>query len=248
MATEEQGAESLGRDSSFSRLVGALFNPRQTFQSVAQKPDWVPPILLILLVNVLLVASFTYRVGWRGTVEKQLAKTPAYAQMTPLQQQQAVDRFARLAPIGGYIGSTVGTVLVLLCIALVLLGAFNIIFGTTIKFRQSFSIASYAFIPTVLKGLLAILIVWVRAPEGINLQNMVMSNVGAFLPSAVPLWLQTLGSLLDVFVFWTLALLAIGYVSADRSRKLRFGSSLAVVVAIWFVYLFIMVGVSAISV
>ena len=248
MATEEQGAESLPRESAFSRLAGALFSPRQTFQSIAQKPGWVPPILLILLVNVLLIFSFSYRVGWRSTIEKQLAKTPTYAQMTPLQQQQAVDRLTRLAPIGGYIGSTVGTVLILLCIALVLLGAFNIIFGTTIKFRQSFSIASYAFMPTVLKGLLAMLIIWVRPPEGINLQNLVMSNVGAFLPSSVPLWLQTLGSLLDVFVFWTLALLAVGYVSADRSRKLRFGNALAVVVAFWFIYLFVVVGVSAIGV
>lgn len=246
MATEEQSAENLARETPFSRIVGALISPRQTFASIAQKPGWVAPILLILLVNVVLISSFTYRVGWRTTVERQLAKTPAYAQLTPLKQQQTVERLARLAPIGGYIGTTVGTILVLLCIALVLLGAYNIIFGTSIRFRQSFSITSYAFMPSVLRGLLAILIIWVRPPEGISLQNLVMSNVGAFLPSTVPLWLQTLGASLDVFAFWSMALLAIGYVRADQSRKLRFGSALAVVVAFWFVYLFVFVGFAAI--
>ena len=72
-----------------------------------------------------------------------------------------------------------------------------------------------------------------------------MSNVGSFLPSGLPLWLQTLANSLDVFVFWIIALLAIGYTAASSSRKMKFGSSLAVVVVIWLVFLLGWVGVMA---
>lgn len=245
MATEEQSINPLPREGSFSRVVGALISPRETFASIVQKPSWLLPVLLIIVVSFVMVFSFGHRIGWRTLMEKQMATNATFSQMSPVQRQQTLERLTRYAPIGAYVSSTVGVVIILLVVGLVYMLAFNVVFGTSIKFRQSFAIAAFAFMPGVVKNLLALLVVWVRPPQGVSLQNMVMSNVGAFLPSTTPAWMMTLGSLLDVFSFWSLALLAVGYAAAGSSRKLRFGAALAVVVALWLIFVLGLVSVTA---
>jgi hypothetical protein len=246
MASEEQNQETATGPGSFGRLVGALVNPRPTFESIAAKPSWLLPFLLLILINILVIFSFSHRIGWHALIEQQLTTSSRYQQMTPAQQQQALARGLKMAPMLGYIGGTVGNVIILLIVAGIFLAAFNIVFGSGIKFGQSLGITTHAFLPGVLKGLIGLAVVWVRPPEGVNLQNLVMSNVGAFLPSGLPLWLQTLANSLDVFVFWMIALLAIGYTAASSSRKVKFGSALAVVASIWLVFLLGWVGFLAV--
>jgi hypothetical protein len=244
-SSEGQGTETPSRESGISRAIGAIVSPRQTFESIARRPTWLFPVLLVIILNVVLLFSFSHRVGWRATIEKQMATSSRMAQLTPQQQQQAMARAERIAPIGAAAGATIGFVIILLAMSLIFLGAFNIIFGAGIRFKQSVSITAYAFMPGALRGLLGLLIVWVRPPEGVTLQNLVMSNVGAFLPTGVPAWLQALGSSLDIFTFWSMALLAVGFAAAGAARKVRFGSALAVIVSIWLVYLLGLVGVTA---
>lgn len=246
MANEERNPEAAEETGSFGRVVGAVVNPRSTFESIVRKPTWLLPVLLLLVINVVLTFSFSHRVGWRGFMEQQLARSSRYAQMSPVQQQQVLNRQVRIAPLAGYIGGTVGTLLVMLAIAGIFLAAFNIVFGSGIKFRQSLGITTHAFLPEIIYGLLGVIVVWVRPPQGVNLQNLVMSNVGAFLPSSVPVWLMRLGTSFDLFSFWTIALLAMGYTAASSSRKLRFGSALAVVVVIWLIYVVSTVGFTAV--
>lgn len=245
MASEEGNPETSTETGSFGRLFGAIVNPRPTFESIVRKPGWLLPLLLLLAINVALVFSFSHRIGWRALVEKQVTNSSQFHQLPPAEQHQRLVRSIKLAPLFGYLGGTVGNVIIVLIISGIFLAAFNIVFGSGVRFRQSLGITTHAFLPGVLKGLLGLVIVWVRPPEGVNLQNMVMSNVGTFLPAGVPLWLQTLGNSLDVFVFWIIALLALGYAAASSSRKVKFGSALAVVVVIWLVFLAGWVGILA---
>jgi hypothetical protein len=245
MASEEQHQDNATEVGAFGRVIGALVSPRTTFDSIARKPGWLLPLLLLIAINIAVAFSFTHRIGWRTIMEQQLAKSSRYAQMTPVQQQQILDRQMRIAPLLGYLGGTVGSVVIMLIVAGLFLAAFNIVFGSGIKFSQSFGITTHAFMPQIVKGLLGLVIVWVRPPEGVNIQNLVMSNVGAFLPSSIPSWLLTLTASLDLFAFWAIALLAIGYAAASSSRKLKFGSALAVVVVFWLIYLVTAVGMTA---
>ncbi len=233
------------RQGAVSRVIGALVSPRATFESIAERPTWVFPLVLIIVVGFLFVFSFSQRIGWRTVLEKQLATNSAFNSLSPQQQQQQIDRVVRLAPIAGYAGTTVGSAIILLIIAALYLGVFNIVFGTAIKFKQSFGVSIHAYLPLVVKSLVGLLIVWVRPPEGVSLQKLVMSNVGAFLPSSSPAWLITFGSFLDIFVFWTLALLGIGYAAAS-GKKLKVGTALSVVVVVWFIFVIGAVGLTAI--
>ncbi|HEV2386379.1 MAG TPA: YIP1 family protein [Candidatus Acidoferrales bacterium] len=245
MANDEGAPENSAQQGSMDRLVGALVSPRATFASIAARPSWLWPLVLLIVLNVALTYSYGRRVGWRGFIEKQFARSTRIAALSPNQRAQALDRAVRTAPMFGYGGGTIGTVIVLAVIAGIFVGAFNIIFGTSIRFGASFGIAAHAFLPEVVRGLLGIVIVLTKPPEGVDLQNLVASNVGVFLPIDAAQWLRVLAGSLDVFAFWTLALLAIGYSAAGSSRKVSFGSALAVVIVLWLVYLAGAVGVTA---
>jgi hypothetical protein len=245
MASEEPSPEVTGPEGTGGRLVGALFSPRATFESVARKPSWLVPLLLLMAVSVTVVYSYSHRVGWRGFMEKQMAQNSRIAQMSPQQQKVLLERQVRLAPILGYAGSTVGTVVIVLVVAGLFLGAFNIVFGTTIRFKQSLGITTHAFLPGVVKGILGLVVIWAKPPEGIDLQNLVMSNAGAFLSANAANWMKALFTSFDLFAFWIMALLAVGYAAAGSSRKLKVGSALAVVVSLWLIWVLGIVGFTA---
>ncbi len=244
MDAEEQAAPGMVPDGAFRRVVGAIFSPRATFESIARKPTWLVPVLLLIALQLCLVASFTYRVGWRQTEEKAQASTSSFRQLTPQQQEQRLEIAIRWAPVAGALGAIIGVPLILVIVAAVSLGVFNVIFGTSIKFSQSFAINAYGGMPGGLRFLLALLIVWVRPPQGVDIQHLVMSNVAAFMPAGAPLWQTTLGSFLDVFALWGIVLMAVGYAAASE-KKVRFGGALAVLVALWLAFMLVVAGALA---
>jgi hypothetical protein len=245
MAGEVQEQKVSVREARPNRVAGALIGPRATFGSIAKRPDWLLPMLLLMAVGVAVVFSFGQRIGWRQLIETQLAGNARFAQLSPQQQEQAIDRAIKLAPTAAYAETTVGVVIVLLIFAGILLLAFNIVFGTKIRFNQSYSIATYSFLPQAVKGLLALVVVWVRPPQGVDAQNLVMSNAGAFLSAGAPVWLRLLASSFDVFSLWTMGLLAIGFSAAGASEKVSAKSAFALVFALWLIYLIVAVGLTA---
>jgi hypothetical protein len=245
MPNGEEARETTAGEGSAGRLVGALVHPQSTFASIAAKPSWLLPLILLIALNLALTFTYGRRVGWRGFMEKQYANNARLAELSPQQRAQAINRAVRIAPVAGYIGGTVGTIIILLAIAGLFLAAFNIIFGATIRFEASFGVVVHAFLPQALRGILGLVVVLTKPPEGMDLQNLVASNVGAFLPAGASQWLKVLAGSLDVFSFWTLALLAIGFSAASSPRKLSVGTALAVVLALWVVYLAGAVGFTA---
>ncbi len=63
--------EPAKRVSSMGRIFGVIFSPKPTFESIVQRPTWVLPLVLIILVSALVVFVFSQRVGWRGFMERQ---------------------------------------------------------------------------------------------------------------------------------------------------------------------------------
>lgn len=246
MANEEEiAAQEATEDSAFNRLLGALIHPRVTFESVVNRPTWVLPLLLLIVVSVCVVFSYGHRVGWRGFFEQQMARNTRLQQLSPQQQQQALERQVKYAPVGGYAGATIGAAFIMLVVAGVLMGAFNVVFGATVRFKQALGITTHSFLPAVIRAVIGLIVIWVRPPEGVDLQNLVTSSAAAFLPANASIWARTLAGSFDLFTFWIIALLAIGFTAAGASRKVKIGSSLAVIGSLWLFWVLIIVGVTA---
>jgi hypothetical protein len=92
---------------------------------------------------------------------------------------------------------------------------------------------------------LALVVLYLKNPEDYDLQNPLMFNVGAFLSQDAPAWLRRMGTSLDLFSFWVMALLAIGIVAASR-KKMSFGKALAGVAIPWMLYVAVVTALAAV--
>jgi hypothetical protein len=234
--------------SSIGRVFGALFNPKPTFESIAQRPSWVLPLLLMLVISVAVTAVFGQRVGWRSFMERQDANNARVQkqmeQMTAEQRQQMIDNQTKFAPVVTYVAIVLFTFLGAVVVAAVLLGVFNLTAGSKIGFSTSLGIVAYSWMPYLVGGLLGLLILFIKDPSTIDIEHLVASNPGAFLSDSSPKWMISLLTSLDIFTLWVLILQAIGF-SATNPKKLSFGKAFGTIFAVWIIYVLVKVGFAA---
>src|ERR1700733_7971873 len=201
--------------SSVARIFGVIFSPKPTFESIVQRPTWVLPLILINAVSAVVVFVFSQRVGWRGFMERQ-DQTNSRLQkqmesMTPEKREKMLETQTKFASIFGYVGVVLGTFIGALLVAAVLLAAFNLIAGAKIGFTTSLGIVAHSWVPGIIVGLLGILIIFLKDPSTVDIQHLVATNPGAFLSDDAPKWQESLLSSFDLFVFWYIILMSVGY-------------------------------------
>ena len=248
MATPAIPPEPTAPVSSVGRIPGVIFSPKPTFESIAERPTWILPLILLCVVSVTVVFVFGQRVGWRGFMERQ-NQTNARLQkqmesMTPDQRDKMLETQTKYAAVFGYFGVVLVTFLGALLVAAVLLAAFNLIGGEKIGFTTSLGIVAHSWVPGIIAGLLGILIIFLKDPSTVDIQHLVATNAGAFLSDDAPKWQESLLSSLDLFVFWYLLLMSIGY-SATDPKKISFGKAFGTVVGVWLLYVIVKVGFTA---
>jgi hypothetical protein len=234
--------------SSVGRIFGVIFSPKPTFESIAQKPTWVLPLVAISLLSILIIFVFSQRVGWRSFMERQNQSNSRVQKqmesMTAEQREQMLETQTKFASVIGYVGAVLGTFIAAVVVAAVLMLAFNVVGGAKVGFVTSLSIVSYSWVPGIVGGLLGLLILFLKDPSTIDIQHLVAANAGAFLSEDSPKWLETLLSSFDLFIFWTMILMGIGF-SATNPKKISFGKGLGTVVGVWLIYLLVKVGFAA---
>jgi hypothetical protein len=228
----------------FGRIIGAIINPRPTFEDIARKPGWLLPILLLIILSLTITTVFGKRVGWRAFMEKQLAQNSRVQQMTPEQRENLINQQVKFAPIFGYAFGVIGFPIVVVIVAAIFMGIFNATSSAALDFKTSLGVVTHSYMPFVIASLLGVLILCLKPPDQIDLQNLVASNAGTFLSSDAPKWLLALCTSLDIFTFWVLGLMAFAY-SAVRPKKIKFGSALTWIVGLWVVFVLVKVGFAA---
>lgn len=229
----------------FGRLIGALVNPRPTFEDIARKPSWLLPVLLLIIFSLAITYIFGQRVGWRAFMEKQLAQNSRVQQLTPEQREKALETQVKVAPILGYVFGVIGFPIIALIVAAIFMGIFNATSSAALDFKTSLGVVTHSYMPFVIASILGILILYLKSPDQIDLQNLVASNAGTFLSSDAPKWLLALCTSLDIFTFWVLGLMAFAY-SAVRPKKIKFGSALTWIGGIWLAFVLVKVAIAAV--
>ena len=241
--------EAMAPVNHFGRMLGALFSPRATFEDIARRPSWVAPVILLTVISLAGVVVFTQRVGWERVMQQQIERNPRasarLAELSPEQRQQALARNAQIYKVIGYGIGVVGSLVVVAVVAVVLMGLINLLCGAGVNYRTSMGIVAHAYMPSVIAGLLGILVLFLRDPETVDVEHLVASNVGAFLSSDSPRWLISLASSLDLFAFARIALLGIGFASASP-RKVSVGKALAIVLGAYAIFVFLAAGLAAV--
>jgi hypothetical protein len=229
---------------SWARLVGALVNPRPTFESIVRRPTWVLPVALGMVLFLAVVAIFSQRGGWPAFFQRQDGNNSRFQKLSQEDQEKAYNAQLKFAPPFAYAEGVILPILVPVIVAAIFLGVFNLAGSTQMRFGVALGIVAFAWTPWLIHGLLSILILFLKDPATVDLQNLVASNPGVFLAEDSPKWLSVLLASVDIFAIWTMILLAIGF-SATNPKKLSFGKSLSLVITVWVVFIALKVGLTA---
>ena len=215
------------KPNSFQRIIGVLMSPNETFASIVRQPDWVVPLVVILVVALVGGIVFAQRVDFASGMRE------AMEQNNKLPPDQ-VDRMVRIstavAKIFAYC-SPVLSAIILLIVAGALLLVFRL-FGGEGDFRQAFSVTVYAWMPGIIKSIIITAIIAVRTVSLNDLAILVRSNLAFLVTMKEHPMLFTLLSSLDVFTFWLLALLVIGFSYVSKFSKSK---SAAIVISLWII-------------
>ncbi len=148
------------------------------------------------------------------------------------QVQSIVERQQKFAPVFGYAGAVLVPVLITLLVAVVYWGAFRA-FGWDTSYHQALGATSHSFLPGVLGALLLLpLVARQERVDPAAMGDLLRSNLG-FLAAPDAKALHSLLGALDIFSFWSLALLTIGFAAAAKIRR---GQAAGVIVTLWAVY------------
>ena len=227
----------------FGRITGMFFSPKATFEQIARRPSWLAPVLLMTIVGLVVGVAINQRVDWRDVASKRIEESPRAANLSAEQKEQQISIGAKVSPYFAYGFGLIGPILLVVIVATVMWGAYNLLGGANANYGVSLAIVSHAFVVTVVSSLLFILILYLKPIGTVDLENPVAANLGALVPDGSAKWLEKLASAIDVFSFWVMALIGIGY-AAFNPKKLKTGSAIAICFGVWAAYEVVRVGIS----
>lgn len=222
--------ESVPLSESFGRIPGVFFSPVRTLESIARRPTWLLPLLLWTFVSMTVTSILIPRIDFDRMMRARLEKG---GQTVPEERiQTAVAMQKRLAPILYNAIAFVTPTILSLLVAAVFWGSFKS-FGWDLAYKQAFGVTTHSFLPGVLGSLIFIpVLLRQQSADPTTLGDLLRSNLG-FLVDRKSAVLHALLQSIDVFSFWTLALLVVGLAAAARvPRKTAAG----VVIAVWILF------------
>jgi hypothetical protein len=216
---------------SFQRIIGVLFSPDATMASIARRPDWVVPLIILLVMSlatgIVIAQHADFGAAAREAMEQNKNVT-----------QEQMDKGVKMATGIGKVATYLSPVLAaigLLVIAGVLLLAFRL-FGGEGDFKQAFSVTCYSSMPGVIKGILMMIIIVAKGGliPAQTLATLVRSNLGFLVDyKANPMAFALLSSF-DIFSIWYLVLMIIGFAYLARVSKVKSG---VIIISLWLVVL-----------
>ncbi|HET7710320.1 MAG TPA: Yip1 family protein, partial [Thermoanaerobaculia bacterium] len=225
-----------------ARVGGVMLSPVETFESIARRPDVLFPLLAIVIISIITGTIVASQVDFepiaRETMEQQSAGRPA---PPPEQFDRGVKFMAGFWKALAY-ASPVFSIVIFGLIAGVLLLAFRL-FGGEGNFKQAFSITLYAWIPLLIKGIIATIVLTTRENLTLmDLQNPVRSNLGFLVEGKSQPFAFALLSSVDVLTIWALVLFILGFSAMSRFSRVK---SAVVVLSLWAVTLLLKLGGAA---
>ncbi|MGA2040552.1 MAG: Yip1 family protein [Bryobacteraceae bacterium] len=217
----------------FSRISGVFFDPKKTFEDIAKRPTWIVPVVLIMIFALAVSMTMGQRIGWERIVRHGMEASSRAQQMTPEQREQGVAMGVKIASIMAYVGILFVPVVYVIMAGVLALMA--LILSAGIRFKQIFAVVSYSCLVSLVSSILTVVVIFLKNPDEINIQNPLAFNPAAFMDPDKNKFLYSLATSLDLFSFWTILLMAVG-LKAAAGKKLSFGGALFAVVLPWAVY------------
>ena len=229
--------------SQIERVVDVFVAPSKTFKDILRSSNWLLPLLIMAIIGMGSAFAVDRTVGYTAVAEQQMMKNSMQADrinsLTPDQRANAIAMSAKWTRISTYC-SFIFILIFVAVHSLLLWATFNFGLGAKTTYGQVFAVVMFAGLPKALIWVLSIVLLFSGVGlDNFDAQNPVGTNLGYYMTSPA---LKALGSGLDIFGLWALALLVLGM--AIISKK-TIGQAAAVVVGWWLLGMLALTGIAA---
>lgn len=237
--TSEAPPAPAAKPSPASRIGGVIASPGETLRDIAERPDWLVPLLIIVFASLLLGFAMSRSVDFETATREQLERRG----VSGPELERQLEMISKVQRITTPFFTALGGIIVPLVVALALMLAGRI-FGGEATFKQSFAVACYAWMPQALKTLImAALLFRAGQVDVMQLPLLLKSNLGFLGDPVSSPGVFTLLASLDVFAIWTIVLLGIGFAFAHRLSR---SVATALAVALFIIVVLIQAGLTSV--
>ncbi|HVU46520.1 MAG TPA: YIP1 family protein [Terracidiphilus sp.] len=221
----QPAAEAAPGLTQWQRVINTFTAPSKTFEDIKRgNKSWWLPLIIMALAGYLFFAVVSQKITMGTVVDNQVHLSSSaqerLAQLTP-EQREKNHQISIYFTEGVFLGGPVIGLIAVAIISLVLLGTINFVFGGRAKYGSIFAVYYYAYLPSLVKVLLGIVVIYAGiAPESFNIKNFAPTNIGAFLdPVDTNKALYALATSLDAVTIWMLILISIGVATVAGVKR-----------------------------
>ena len=209
------------------RIVGVFTSPRETFESVNQKPAWLVPFLIVVVVMIIM-QFLAMDIGIKDRLAMMEARD------MPAEQYEAAR--AQMEGPMKYIGIAIMPVAMIVIwgiIAGILLFGGNTIMGGEAKFKNVFSVVAWSSLVGALGAVIKTLLILSKGTsQGVSTSLAVLLPTPEWGQSSV---LHRLLSKFDLFTIWELILWIVGLAVVYRFTTKKLATLVLSLWALWIV-------------
>ena len=224
--------------STLETLTSIFFEPSRTFEALRNRPRFLVAGLILFVLTAAITAALYLRVDMGQFIRDQMEKSPNSAQQTEQQKEMGV----RIGKIMGAVGVPASVpVTIAAGAALYLLGA--LAFGGSLGYKKALAVWVYSSIPpAVFSTFVIILVLFLKPPDTIDPEHLLVTNPGAFMSTESSPGLVAFLSQFDLLRFYGMFLAALGL---RKVGKMSSGGAWGVVITLWLIGLVLAVGAKA---
>lgn len=208
------------------RLIGVFFSPGPVFQSLRERPSFVPPMVISIVATLLALYLIT-PITNQFAVDQAREKNPNMSQ-EQVQQLQNVMSSPMVIAIK-VVGTLIGVPVIQLVYALLFRMTFQLVTGNLTTVRQSLSVVSYSNLIMLLGFCVTLPLILSAGRPDITL------NLGSLVPflDEQNIVFSLLRNI-EIFTGWWMVLLGIGYGILCQVATVR---AVKICLSVWVVWI-----------
>jgi hypothetical protein len=219
----------------FGRLIGVFSSPKETFESIDQKPTWLVPFIITVIIAIGL-NFLVMDIGVRDQIAKMEAMGAPSEQIEAVEtQMQGPMRYIQIVAI------PIVTLIIWAILSGVLLFGSTTILGGDAKFKKVFSVVAWSNLVTLLGGIIKTLLILSKGTiQGVS------TSLAVLLPTPDladgPSIFYRVLSKIDIFIIWQLVLWIVGLAVINRFTTKK---AATFVIPLWIFWVLVSVAVGS---
>ncbi len=206
------------------RLVQVFFSPGELFTALREKPAWFGALAVCAILSVTAVVLIPVEL-WVEVARNQLIQQGG-------EVPAGFESSGSIIRVFGVLAAGIGFFIMAFVLAGIMKIFFSFLFGDEGRYVQYLSVVAHA---SIISALAALLMVPLRLSQGDPSATLSLGTFAFFLEEGYPLRVL---KMLDLFAFWSYAVMAIGVTKIDPKRSFGFALTFFLAFALAFALLF----------